>query len=197
MQVQSQQLSANTATVCGSSVTSALTCVMQKPRKVCSCGVCGQRVAGTGHGRYKDKRYCPITAGVAKDEWLLLRSNALCLSISKRASSVFNIMVQPAMDVKYATAVIKQPTCNLLPHFASPSSYSQSVNTLSLRFQTRQRLIAPLIRPPVGLHKQQMLITFAYSDIFMLDAIKLYFNVQHTIPSSRGLLFAHIKIVCT
>ena len=151
---QSQELSANTVTVCGSSVTSALTYVMQKPRKVYSCGVCEQRVAGTGHGRYKNKRYCPITAGVAKDEWLLLQRNALRPSISKRASSVSNIMVQPAMDVRYTTAVIKQPTCNLLHYFTSLSSYSQSVNTLSMRFQIRQRLIAPLIRPPVGLHKQ-------------------------------------------
>ena len=110
---QSQQLSANIATVCGSSVTSAPTCVMQKPRKVYSCGVCGQRVAGTGHGRYKDKRYCPITAGVAKDEWLLLQRNALRPNISNRAS-VSNIMVQPVMDVRYTTDVIKQPTCNLL-----------------------------------------------------------------------------------
>ena len=149
---QSQQLSANIATVCGSSVTSAPTCVMQKPRKIYSCGVCGQRVAGTGHGRYKDKRYCPITAGVAKDEWLLLQRNALRPNISNRAS-VSNIMVQPVMDVRYTTDVIKQPTCNLLPHFTLPSSYSQSVNTLSMRFQTRQRMIAPLVRPPAGLHK--------------------------------------------
>ncbi len=139
--VKRQQLSENTAT--DPSATSAPICTIEKPRKIYSCHLCDQQVAGSGHGRYNGKQYCPNTAGVTKEVWLLQQKKAAELNTAaqketaepniKIQSLSANIIAHPLVGASYVQQHNRQlylPVSATLPSFASSACNSRPANMI-------------------------------------------------------------------